>query len=190
MALEISDNGINDFIIGTIYYPDLNLSVTAPDWVTTGMTSSPAYSSITISVGENENDNGRSGTTKINFNGCGCESEKEFEIHQIGTTKHTMGLKIKNNSIYTTDFSNIVITVGSNPVMETINVLGNISGLPGYGTVSDSMPYKQSTEGNTIHCKARVTNNLHPDGEDKELVCSQGYCDPGAGDEVTFEYNE
>ncbi len=183
-ALEISDNGVSDFIIGTIYYPGLDLSVTAPNWVETGMTPSPAYSSITISVGENENNDYRSGTTRINFNGC----EKGFNIRQAGTKKNIMFLKIKNSSTYTTDFSNIVITVGKNPV-ETINVLGNISGLSGYGTVSGPILYKQRYVGNTIYCKALVRNEFHPQGKVMELTCVQN-CDPDVGEEVIFEYNE
>ena len=186
MALEISSDGISGYKIATIYCEGLNVTVEKPGWVTTAKTTAASTSSITISVVENEDTFERSGRVLVKYNGC----QKGFRIIQAGSTKHTMYLKIKNNSTYITDFSNIVITVGSNPVLETINVLGNISALPGYGTESDSISYKQSTEGNTIYCKARVTNNLHPNGEDKELACSQSYCDPGAGDEVTFEYNE
>ena len=184
MALEISSNGISDYKIATIYCEGLNVTVEKPEWVTTGMTSSPAYSSITISVGENEDSTSKVGIVKVKYGGC----QKGFHITQASPTKYTMYLKIKNNSSHTTDFSNIVITVGSNPVVETINVLGNISGLVS-GGISNEISYKQRYEGYTIYCKARVRNELHPNGEDKELACSQGDCDPGAGDDVTFEYN-
>ena len=186
MALKISSNGISDYKIATIYCEGLNVTVEKPWWVTTAKTTAASTSAITISVVENEDTFERSGNVLVKYGGC----QKGFRITQAGSTKYTMYLKIKNRSTYITDFSNIVITVGSNTVVETINVSGNISGLPGYGTESDSMAYKQSYEGYTIRCKARVANSLHPNGEDKELTCGQSYCEPGAGDEVTFEYNE
>jgi hypothetical protein len=124
-------------------------------------------------------------TYKSGSNYCG----HTLHLYQDGTTpsEYHMTLYIKNDSDYITDFTDITLTLKSNPV-ETITILNDLSGVPAH-TTSQGIPYTAHTGGNRVQCVALVSNTKYSQ-EIKTLPCVDGsFCDPDDGDSATFKYD-
>lgn len=189
MALVIPKKGVNKMKIATIGCTGMTITTSAPSWATVVTEPSTNPNTVYVTVGNNTGDV-RTGTTTINYTGNGASScSQSFVLRQEGTATPTVfnfTLKIRNDSSYITDFTDITLTIPSVP--ETITILNDFSGVP-TGTTTQGIPFTASTDGNTVVCVCVVRNTKYPGGEILTIPC-YGFCDPGDGDTVTFRYDD
>lgn len=190
MALVIPKKGVTKMKVATIGCTGMTITTSAPSWATVVTEPSTNPTTVYVTVGSNTGDV-RTGTTTINYTGNGASScSQSFVLRQEGTatpTGYNFTLKIRNDSSYITDFTDITLTVYS-PTPETITILNDFSGVP-TGTTTQGIPYTASTEGNTVACVCVVTNNKYPGGEIRTIPC-YGFCDVAGDETVTFRYDD